>query len=120
MPAYVCILGMGLVVLANVIWFYVQKENTFVGATVRIFEDQKVISTGPYALVRHPKYLGDLVLILGIPLALGSWWGLLVLVLTIPGLAWRIIDEEKLLKKELPGYVEYTQKVHYRLVPYLW
>ena len=120
MPAFVCIIGDGLVVLANVIWFYVQKENTFVGATVRVFEGQKVISTGPYALVRHPKYVGDLVFILGIPLALGSWWGLLILAISIPGLAWRILDEEKLLKKELPGYVEYMQKVRYRLVPYFW
>jgi protein-S-isoprenylcysteine O-methyltransferase Ste14 len=119
-PAIVCIIGVGLVVIANVIWFYVQKENTFVGATVRIFEDQKVITTGPYAIIRHPKYVGDLVFIIGIPLALGSWWGLLVLALTIPGLVWRILDEEKLLKKDLPGYVEYTQKVHYCLVPYLW
>jgi protein-S-isoprenylcysteine O-methyltransferase Ste14 len=120
MPAAVSILGDGLVVLANVIWFYVQKENTFVGATVRIFEGQKVISTGPYALVRHPKYVGDLVLIIGTSLALGSWWGLLVLALTLPALAWRILDEEALLKKDLLGYVEYTQKVHFRLVPYLW
>jgi protein-S-isoprenylcysteine O-methyltransferase Ste14 len=120
MPAYVSIIGVGLVVLANVIWFYVQKENTFVGSTVQIFEGQKVISTGPYALVRHPKYVGDLVLLIGIPLALGSWWGLVILALQIPGLVWRILDEEKLLKKDLPGYVEYTQKVHHRLVPYLW
>ena len=70
--------------------------------------------------VRHPNYVGDLVLVLGIPLALGSWWGLVVSALLIPGLAWRILDEEKFLKKELPGYVEYMQKVHYRLVPYLW
>lgn len=120
MPAYVSIIGDGLVVLANVIWFYVQKENTFVGSTVQIYEGQKVILTGPYALVRHPKYVGDLVLIIGIPLALGSWWGLLILALSIPGLVWKILDEEKLLRKDLPGYVEYTQKVHYRLVPHLW
>jgi protein-S-isoprenylcysteine O-methyltransferase Ste14 len=120
MPAYVCIIGDGLVVLANVIWFIVQKENSFVGSTVQIFDGQKVISTGPYALVRHPKYVGDLVLIIGIPLALGSWWGLFILALSLPGLVWRILDEEKLLKKGLTGYLEYTQKVHYRLVPYIW
>jgi protein-S-isoprenylcysteine O-methyltransferase Ste14 len=119
-PADVCILGILLVVLANVIWFYVQKENSFVGASVRIFEGQKVISSGPYALIRHPKYVGDLVFTIGIPLALGSWWGLLFLVVTIIGLVWRILDEEKLLKKDLPGYVEYTQKVRYRLVPRVW
>ena len=72
-PAVVCVIGALLVALANVIWFYVQKENSFVGASVRIFEGQKVISSGPYALVRHPKYVGDLVFAIGIPLALGSW-----------------------------------------------
>src|SRR5271157_350761 len=81
---------------------------------------QKVISTGPYALVRHPKYVGDLFLVIGIPLALGSWWGLVIIAVITPLLAWRILDEESLLKKDLPGYVEYMQKVHYRLVPYLW
>jgi protein-S-isoprenylcysteine O-methyltransferase Ste14 len=120
MPAFVSIIGVGLVVLANVIWYYVQKENTFVGASIRIYEGQKVISTGLYAVVRHPKYVGDLALLVGMPLALGSGWGLVIVALGIPGLVWRIFDEEKLLKKDLPGYVEYTQKVYYRLVPYLW
>jgi protein-S-isoprenylcysteine O-methyltransferase Ste14 len=119
-PAAVCIIAALLVVLANVIWFYVQKENSFVGASVRIFEGQKVISSGPYALIRHPKYVGDLIFAIGIPLVLGSWWGLLFLAVTLPGLVWRILDEEKFLKKELPGYVEYTQKVRYRLVPSVW
>ena len=120
MPAFVSFLGDGLVVLASLIWFLVQKENTFVGSTVQIYDGQEVISTGTYSMVRHPKYVGDLVLVVGIPLALGSWWGLLVLAVTIPGLVWRILDEENLLKKGLPGYVEYTQKVRYRLVPHLW
>ncbi len=59
-------------------------------------------------------------MMIGVPLALGSWWGLAVLVLILPVLIWRILDEEKLLKKDLPGYREYAQKVRYRLVPYLW
>jgi len=120
MPAYVSMIGIGLVVLANVIWYYSKKENSFAGSAIKIYEDQKVISTGPYALVRHPNYVGDLTLIIGIPLALGSWWGLVVFALIIPAMVWKILDEEKLLKKDLPGYVEYTQKVQYRLVPYLW
>ncbi|MEL7565645.1 MAG: isoprenylcysteine carboxylmethyltransferase family protein [Dehalobacterium sp.] len=120
MPAYVSIIGDGLVVLANVIWFYSKKENSFAGSAIKIYEGQKVVTTGPYALVRHPNYVGDLTLVLGIPLALGSWWGLVVFVLMIPAMVWKIHDEEKLLKKDLPGYVEYTQKVRYRLVPYLW
>ena len=65
-------------------------------------------------------YAGVLVVVIGVPLALGSWWGLAVLVLILPVLIWRILDEEKLLKKDLPGYREYAQKVRYRLVPYLW
>ena len=79
-----------------------------------------MISTGPYALVRHPMYGGVLVMMIGVPLALGSWGGLAILVVLLPGLAWRILDEEKLLRKDLPGYPEYAQKVRYRLVPYLW
>ena len=96
------------------------KENSFGGSTVETFEAQKVISTGPYGLVRHPMYLGVLIMMIGIPLALDAWWSLVILAVATPGLIWRIIDEEKLLKKDLPGYVEYTQKVRYRLVPYIW
>jgi protein-S-isoprenylcysteine O-methyltransferase Ste14 len=119
-PAYVSMIGIGLVVLANLIWFYSKKENSFAGAGVMIYEGHKVISTGPYALVRHPNYVGDLALILGIPLALGSWWGLLAFVLILPAMAWMILDEEQFLKVNLPGYLEYTHKVHYRLLPHLW
>ncbi len=120
MPAYISIIGIGLVVLANIIWLVSKKENSFAGAGIMIYEGHKVISTGPYALVRHPNYVGDLTLILGAPLALGSWWGLLVLALFIPALVWMIFDEEKFLKENLPGYTAYTQKVHYRVLPYIW
>ncbi len=120
MPAYGSMIGIGLVVLANVIWLISKKVNSYAGAAIKIYEGQQVVTTGPYALVRHPNYVGDLTLILGIPLALGSWWGLAVFALIIPAMVWMIFDEEKILKKGLPGYVEYTQKVHYRLVPYLW
>jgi protein-S-isoprenylcysteine O-methyltransferase Ste14 len=119
-PALVCILGDGLVVLANVIWFISKKENSFAGAGIMIYEGHQCITTGPYALVRHPNYVGDLCLVLGAALALGSWWGLVVFALLVPAMVWMIFDEEKFLKKNLPGYLEYTQAVHYRLVPYLW
>jgi hypothetical protein len=74
-------------------------------------------TTGPYALVRHPMYTGALVMLLGIPISLGSWWGLLVIAAMIPALIWRLIDEEKFLARNLPGYVEYQKKVRYRLIP---
>ncbi len=120
MPASVSIIGIGLVVLANIIWFYSKKENSFAGAGIVVYEGHKVISTGPYALVRHPNYVGDLILVLGAPLALGSWWGLVFFALLIPAMVWMIFEEEKFLKENLPGYFEYTQRVHYRLLPYLW
>jgi protein-S-isoprenylcysteine O-methyltransferase Ste14 len=120
MPAYVSMIGIGLVVLANVVWYISKKENSFAGAGIMIYEGHQVISTGPYALVRHPNYAGDLILILGAPLALGSWWGLIVFALMIPAMVWMIFDEERFLKRNLPGYIEYTYKVHYRLIPHLW
>ncbi len=120
MPVYVSIIGDGLVALANAIWYISKKENGFAGAGVMIYEGHRVISTGPYTRVRHPNYVGDLTLILGAPLALGSWWGLVIFALVMPAMVWMIYDEERFLKKNLPGYVEYTQKVHYRLVPYVW
>jgi protein-S-isoprenylcysteine O-methyltransferase Ste14 len=117
---YVSLIGDALVALGLLINFFVFRENSFGGSTVQIFGEQKVISTGPYALIRHPMYLGVLVMLTGVPLALGSWAGLTILALALPALIFRIFDEEQLLKKNLPGYLEYTHKVRYRLVPYLW
>jgi protein-S-isoprenylcysteine O-methyltransferase Ste14 len=119
-PAYGSLAGDVLVALGLVINLIVFKENSYGGSTIETVADQKVISTGPYALVRHPMYVGVLIMIIGIPLALDAWWGLAIIAAAAPGLIWRILDEEKFLKKDLPGYVEYTQRVRYRLVPYLW
>lgn len=83
-------------------------------------EDQKVISTGPYAVVRHPMYTGGVILLLGIPVALGSWWGLLLDVPMIAGVVWRLLDEERFLSGNLAGYTEYLGRVKYRLVPGVW
>ena len=119
-PPYVSLLGDVLVALGLFIDLLVFKENSYGASNIKVEDGQRVITTGPYALVRHPMYAGVLVMVIGVPLALSSWWGLVIMALVVPGLAWRIMDEEKLLKKDLPGYVEYIQKVKYRLVPYLW
>jgi protein-S-isoprenylcysteine O-methyltransferase Ste14 len=120
MPAYVSLFGDLLLALGLFVDLLVFRENSYGASNIKVEEAQRVISTGPYALVRHPMYAGVLVMLIGVPPALSSWWGLVILALILPGLAWRIIDEEKLLKKDLPGYGEYAQKVRYRLVPYLW
>ncbi len=119
-PPYVSMAGDVLIALGFLINFFVFRENSYGASTIQVVEDQKVISTGLYARVRHPMYVGVLVMIIGVPLALGSWWELAFLALVLPVLIWRILDEEKLLKNDLPGYREYAQKVRYRLVPYLW
>jgi protein-S-isoprenylcysteine O-methyltransferase Ste14 len=119
-PPAVSIIGDALVALGLLMNLAVLKENSYSSANIRTFQGQKVISTGPYALVRHPMYTGVLVMMLGMPLALDSRWGLVILALILPALALRILDEEKLLKRDLAGYLAYTHKVRYRLVPYLW
>jgi protein-S-isoprenylcysteine O-methyltransferase Ste14 len=116
----VALAGDALVALGWVAIFFVFKENTFTSATIEVAAGQRVISTSPYALVRHPMYAGALVMLLGIPIALGSWWGLLVIAAMMPALLWRLLDEEKFLTRNLPGYAEYQSKVRYRLIPLLW
>ncbi len=97
--------------------FLAVRANPFASATVEIAEGQKVVSTGPYALVRHPMYAGGLLLFIGSPLALGSWWGLVPFAAALPALIWRLFDEERLLKKNLPGYTEYCEEVRWRMIP---
>jgi protein-S-isoprenylcysteine O-methyltransferase Ste14 len=107
-----------------VIGFYgisrVYRENTFTSATIEVAKDQQVIATGPYAIVRHPMYASGALYLLGTPLALGSYWGLVVLGAMLPFLLWRLVDEERFLVQNLPGYTAYQQRVRHRLVPYVW
>ena len=119
-PLSVVIAGDVLVALGFLITFIALKENSFAAATIEVAPDQKVISTGPYAIVRHPYYSGALVMTFGTPLALGSWWGLLMFIPMTFSIVWRLLDEEKFLSKSLYGYKEYCQKVQYRLVPFIW
>jgi len=100
--------------------FLVYKENTFTSATIEVFPDQKVISTGPYAIVRHPMYASALLYLVGTPFALGSYWGLAPLTAMLPFLIWRLLDEERFLALNLPGYTKYQKKVRHRLVPRIW
>jgi protein-S-isoprenylcysteine O-methyltransferase Ste14 len=119
-PATIVIVGDLLVVLAHVAFAIVFRANTFAASTIRLSENQTVVSTGPYAFVRHPMYSGALLLVLGFPLALGSWWGLVPMVPSLAGLVWRILDEERFLCRNLAGYVDYMREVRWRLVPGVW
>jgi protein-S-isoprenylcysteine O-methyltransferase Ste14 len=112
--------GDALVTLGFLAAFYVFKENTYSSSTIEVAPGQEVVSTGPYAFVRHPMYAGALVMLVGIPVALGSWWGVLVLSAMTPALIWRLLDEEKFLATHLPGYVRYQTQVRYRLIPFVW
>lgn len=112
--------GDGLVAIGLYLVFLVYRENPFSSATIEVAADQRVISTGPYAIVRHPMYAGAFLYLVGTPLALGSLWGLLPIPAMMPFLIWRLFDEERLLARSLPGYTEYQQRVRHRLVPFLW
>jgi protein-S-isoprenylcysteine O-methyltransferase Ste14 len=101
-----------------ILWVF--KENSYASRTIEVVDGQKVITTGPYSIIRHPMYLGSLVMCLLTPIALGSWWAVPVFSLYIPLLVWRILNEEKVLLRDLPGYYDYCQKMRYRLVPLIW
>ena len=119
-PTAIEVVGDALVAIGLGVSMLVVIQNPYAASNVTVEADQKVITTGLYRLVRHPMYVGVLIMVVGVPLALGSWWGLIVLIPVVIGLAFRILDEEEMLKQELEGYSAYTQKVHYRLVPYVW
>ena len=119
-PAYGAIIGDLMMVTGFVIVFYVFRANSFTSGIIEVTEDQRVISTGPYALVRHPMYSGGLIMLFGIPLALGSWWGMLVNIPMVAAIIWRLLDEERFLVGKLPGYAEYLESVRYRLAPFVW
>jgi protein-S-isoprenylcysteine O-methyltransferase Ste14 len=119
-PMWVCLIGDVLVAAGLCLSMLVVVQNSYAAATVRVEAGQKLASRGLYQLVRHPMYAANVTLMLGIPLALGSYWGLLFVIPGLVVLVFRILDEEKLLSNELGGYREYTQRVRYRLLPYVW
>ena len=114
------VLGNILVVVGFYLIYLVYRENTFTSATIELTAGQRVISTGPYAIVRHPMYASATLYLLGTPLALGSYWGFVPLGAILPFLIWRLFDEERFLAKNLRGYTEYQERVRHRLVPFVW
>lgn len=122
MPLVFQVIGAIALVTSFLILSLTFRENSFLSPTVRIQEDreQTTISTGPYHYVRHPMYAGGLLLFLGTPLLLGSWYGLVMFLLFLPGLAVRIRLEERVLLEELPSYAIYMTQVKYRLLPHVW
>jgi protein-S-isoprenylcysteine O-methyltransferase Ste14 len=120
LPRSVNLIGDVLVAVGFYLIFLVYRENTFTSATIEVAENQKVISTGPYAIVRHPMYASASLYLAGTPLALGSLWGFVPLAAMIPVLIWRLLDEERFLAKNLPGYADYQSRVRHRLIPFVW
>ena len=114
------LLGNLLMLLGWLGIYFVFRENSFAATTIQTSADQRVIATGPYAFVRHPMYAAALVMLLGISPALGSWWGVLIVLAILPALIWRLLDEERFLVRNLPGYSEYQVRVRYRLLPFIW
>ena len=119
-PVYAVWLGNIMIIVG--FWFVarVYRENTFTSATIEVAENQTVVTTGPYAIVRHPMYASSSLYVLGMPLALSSWWGFAGFALMLPFLIWRLVDEERLLARSLRDYREYQERVRYRLVPGIW
>lgn len=119
-PPWVSLAAELVIGLSFILYGLVMRENHYAGRIIEVEKGQKVISSGPYALVRHPMYLSVSLMYLALPLALGSYWAFLPALLLPLVLVARIGKEEAFLAKELPGYAEYTQKVRYRLIPGVW
>ena len=119
-PFFVVTIADLLVVLSYAWIVRVFRENKFASRTIEVVKEQKVISSGPYAVIRHPMYTGVAIMYSVSPLALGSWWALIPGLMIIPTLIARILNEEEVLSRDLPGYSEYLPKVRYRLIPGIW
>jgi protein-S-isoprenylcysteine O-methyltransferase Ste14 len=119
-PPLVTGVSIAAMVVGWLMVFHVMRFNSFASAVVKVEAGQKVITDGPYRLVRHPMYSGFVLMILAAPTMLGSWVALAPAVALIPVLVFRLRDEERMLRKELEGYAEYCERVRYRLVPYLF
>lgn len=119
-PVWVSVIGDVLVAAGLVIAMLVILQNSYAASTVQVEAGQEVVATGVYKYVRHPMYVGNVIMMVGAPLALGSYWGLVFILPGVLALVFRIRDEEKMLNQDLAGYSEYAQQVRYRLMPYVW
>jgi len=119
-PVSIVIVADIVILLGYLIIFFVFKQNSYASRIIEVEKSQKVISTGLYGFVRHPMYIGILIMYIPTPVALGSYWGLIPMATLPLALVLRILNEEKVLNKDLPGYKEYCQKTRYRLIPLIW
>jgi protein-S-isoprenylcysteine O-methyltransferase Ste14 len=119
-PTTVTMVGDILVAVGLGVAMLVVAQNGYAAANITVESGQTLVSTGLYGLVRHPMYSGSVIMMVGVPLALDSYWGLVFVIPALVALALRIRDEEELLQQQLSGYREYEQQVHYRLVPFVW
>lgn len=120
MPPEFVIAADATVLLGYAIVFLAFRENSYAGRTIEVEKGQKVISTGPYSLIRHPMYLGTLLMYLATPIALGSYAAAPLFLLFVPIIVFRILNEEEVLRRDLPGYAGYCSKTRFRLLPYIW
>lgn len=119
-PTAAVIIASVILLVSYALYAEVMRENVYLSRTVELQQDQKVIDTGLYGIVRHPMYAVTLWLFLSIPVVLGSWWAVICFVPYIAVIVIRILNEEKVLTASLEGYVEYKKKVRYRLIPFIW
>lgn len=119
-PTYVVIVADIAVLIGYSIIILVFKENTYASRVVEVSKNQTVISTGPYSIVRHPMYLGVLIMFSVTPLALGSYWAIIPFAALPAFLVLRILNEERLLSEQLPGYKEYCRRIRFRIIPFVW
>jgi protein-S-isoprenylcysteine O-methyltransferase Ste14 len=119
-PTWIVIAADLLLVFTMLLFFIVFKKNSYLSAVVEVQEGQKIMDDGPYGVIRHPMYSTALLLFVISPLSLASYWALLTLPLMVAVLVSRCLDEEKLLKNELPGYKDYCSTVRYRLIPFIF